>query len=651
MTAHHPSRPMLVAALVAMLLVSVAAPAADARLPKAKAYRVGGPITLDTNLLSASGVSAWAIDEYLSAHTPLPALGAAFIAAERTYGVNARFLLAAALHESGWGRSSIARHKRNLFGYNAFDRNPLRYANAYATYAANIDDTARFMKEAYLSPGGRWWRGQPTLRSMQQSWSSSGSWGSSIARMASSIRLATLAGRSVAFAAPLVSGPLHAGDDASIELTWKGGAIPDAIEFVATWEPLELDADAIAAATSALGTQAAGDEGVFGDGPATADPDQPGDALAAPPPAAPSLTAPTGEAQTLAPGDSTPAPSAISALRVRSDAHAIHLALAAPVDAGRYSLHLEMRDAGGTPLPVEQRIAIPSAEVRIWGDRAVTYTIEATTDGTGALVHVTNMGRTVIPVRPIAPSPGWLDRAAEPDRTVVTVTATGGPGGDSPQPIATWPLATDLPPGASIDFEVPAIASTTGRSASRLTVSLSVPGDPAWLAAYPPALAWFPIGSEVGAVGGPDPSSPVATPTPTPVPTPRPTAPPAPVTTTFAEDSPAIEYGGSWGDAANPAYLGRNVRWSKTPGSTATFTFTGSRVTWIGPMGPTRGLARVLIDGQPVARVSMWRSTFDARAVLFEHSFASSGRHTLTIEVLSMPSHPYVAVDAFTVRS
>lgn len=652
---------MLVAALVAVLLVSVAAPAADARLPKAKAYRVGGPITLDTNLLSDSGASAWAIDAFLSAHTPLPALGAAFIAAERTYGINARFLLAAALHESGWGRSSIARIKRNLFGYNAFDRDPLRYANAYRSYAANIDDTARFMKEAYLSPGGRRWRGQPTLRSMQQSWSSSGSWGVSIARMATSIQLATLAGRSIAFAAPVVGGPLHGGDEASIELAWKGGAIPDAIGFVGTWEPIRLDADAIAAATLAAGTQPMGEEGYLGDGPATADPDAVAGALAAPALGAGSLAAPSpdtpadaGDAGPSSPSIAAgaPAPSAIVARRVHADAHAIHLAVTAPVDPGLYSLHLEMRDAGGTLLPPAQRIAIPSAEVRIWGDRAVSYGIEASADGTGALVHVTNMGRTVIPVRPVAPSQEWLDRAAEPDRTVVTVTASGGPGSDAPQAIATWPLVTDLPPGASIDFEVPGIAATTGRSASRLTVAMSVPGDPTWLAAYPPALAWFPIGTEAGPDSGPSPSVPPISPSPSPTPavSPAPTPTRAPVTTTYSEHSRAIDYGGTWGDAANPGYLGRNVAWSKTPGSTATFTFTGSRVTWIGPMGPTRGLARVLIDGREVARVSMWRSSFDARAVLFEHSFASSGSHTLTIEVLSMPSHPYVAIDGFTVR-
>ena len=55
------------------------------------------------------------------------------------------------MHESAWGTGYISRKKHNLFGYNAFDRDPLRFATAFATYAASIDSTARFIKEAYLT--------------------------------------------------------------------------------------------------------------------------------------------------------------------------------------------------------------------------------------------------------------------------------------------------------------------------------------------------------------------------------------------------------------------------------------------------------------------------------------------------------------------
>ncbi len=685
MTSRRRSRALL-AVLAATLLMSLVVTTADAGVPRATRYRVGGPITLDTNLLSASGVSAWAIDEYLKSSTSLPPLGAAFMAAERKYGINARFLLAAALHESGWGAGYIARVKHNLFGYNAYDRAPLRSANAYATYEANIDDTARFIKDFYLTRGGRWWGGAPTLRSMQQFWSSSHRWGIAVSQIATSIHLRSIATRSIAVAAPVVSGTLHGGDRASVRLTWAGGAIPAGVEFVAHWQPVELDAYAIAAASSSS---------VTGD---------PGAVDAATPATAPASPTPPSNA------------TRVAARRVRTGTRSIALALAAPRQPGTYLLTVEMRDTGGGPLPAAQRVPIPNAEVRVWGDQALGYDLEPSPDGSGAVVRVTNMGRIAIPAIPRQASSGAPGPGAQA-RSVVTVTASAGdPANPAPVLLITSPLVADLPPGASLSFEVPGLAAATGRTGNWLTVGLSVPGDPAWLAAYPPDSVWFP-GADTGATGPagtaapasvvasgvpptapptPTPApavvpvrpssptpAPVAKPTPVPHPTPVPVAMPvpspttsvnrtpvatppvapakppaqsakpaaAPVTRMYSERSSAIRYRGSWGDAAQAGYIGGGVAWSKTPGSSATLTFTGSSVSWLGPEGPTRGLALVLLDGRAVARVNLWRPSFVARAVLFQRTFRTAGRHTLTIQVLATPSHPYVAIDGFSVRS
>ena len=232
---------VLIAVLAAVVLVTAAAPDASAWLPNARKYRVGRAITLDTNLLSRSGLSAWAIDEYLQARTPLPRLGGAFVDAERKYGVNARFLLAAAMHESAWGTSSISLAKHNLFGYNAYDRDPGRYATAFGSYASGIDGVARFMKEAYLTPGGRWYGGRPTLRSMQQYWSSSGRWGESVSRIASRMHLGSLRRRGIKVETPVVHSLVHGGDRARIQVNWSGGALPTAIGFTATWTPVSID--------------------------------------------------------------------------------------------------------------------------------------------------------------------------------------------------------------------------------------------------------------------------------------------------------------------------------------------------------------------------------------------------------------------------
>ena len=212
-------------------------------MPRARPYHAGGAITLDTNLLSVSGASAWAIDEYLKATTSLPPLGAAFVAAEKQYGVNARFLLAAAMHESAWGTATS--RARNTTCSVTTPMTATRSASRPPSprYAASIDSTARFIKETYLTRGGRWWGGRPTLRSMQQFWSSSHRWGIDVSRIATSIHLHSLSGRSIRFAAPVVSGPLDAGDQASVRLGWIGGAIPTGVGFVATWRTIALDSD------------------------------------------------------------------------------------------------------------------------------------------------------------------------------------------------------------------------------------------------------------------------------------------------------------------------------------------------------------------------------------------------------------------------
>ena len=345
-----------------------------------------------------------------------------------------------------------------------------------------------------------------------------------------------------------------------------------------------------------------------------------------------------------------------------------------------------MLDLRGRRLPRADRVAIPRADVRIWADRAVSVGMEPAGDGTGMTVRITNTGREAIPaVTSWAPSsPGHAGILAA--RTVVSVTATGGsPAGPEPVQLLATPLADDLAPGASVTFSVPDIDAATGRSANWLAVDLRVHEDPTWLAAYLPVGAWR-SGSELGPLAHAAPANagaivptsappvmaaafpaptPTASPTPAPTTTPAPTAQPTsspaptptaaasqpPVTRVISERSRAIRYRGGWGNAPHEGYLGGNVAWSTRPGATATFTFTGRSVKWVGPLGPTRGRALVLVDGHAVARVNLWSRSFVARAVLFKRTFKGGGRHTITIQVLSSPGHPYVAIDGFIVRS
>src|SRR5437867_2867352 len=167
-------------------------------VPHARPYTPGGRFGVDTNLLSRSSLSGWAIDRYLAAYTPLPPLGAAFMKAERRYGINARYLVAHAMLESGFGTSDIARYAHNLFGYHAFDRDPWRYASRFRTFAEGIDRIAHRIRDDYLDPRGRWWGGAPTLRGMRY-YASDPNWDRKIAAIADGLNLPTLSALGVRF--------------------------------------------------------------------------------------------------------------------------------------------------------------------------------------------------------------------------------------------------------------------------------------------------------------------------------------------------------------------------------------------------------------------------------------------------------------------
>lgn len=118
----------------------------------------------------------------------------------------------------------------------------------------------------------------------------------------------------------------------------------------------------------------------------------------------------------------------------------------------------------------------------------------------------------------------------------------------------------------------------------------------------------------------------------------------------YGERSKSIEYAGTWKSASHRGYAGDRVRYATEAGATATFTFTGRRVAWYGPTGPTRGKARVYVDGTLVKTVDLKARRFDARDLLFKTSWKESGEHSITIEVVGTKGRPMVAIDEFIVR-
>ena len=119
----------------------------------------------------------------------------------------------------------------------------------------------------------------------------------------------------------------------------------------------------------------------------------------------------------------------------------------------------------------------------------------------------------------------------------------------------------------------------------------------------------------------------------------------------YSETSASITYAGTWKSARHGGYAGDAAKYATAAGASATFTFSGSRVIWYGPVGPTRGQARISIDGTYVKTVNLHRSSFTARSAVFSTSWATAGAHTLVIEVVGTAGHPYVAIDELAVAN
>ena len=77
-------------------------------------------------------------------------LGKAFKMAEAEYGVNAVFLAAVAVHESGKATSRIAREKNNLFGWGAVDVDPFVRASRFDSLEDGIETVAAWLRAKYF---------------------------------------------------------------------------------------------------------------------------------------------------------------------------------------------------------------------------------------------------------------------------------------------------------------------------------------------------------------------------------------------------------------------------------------------------------------------------------------------------------------------
>ncbi len=387
-------------------------------------YRVGRTFTPNTDVLSVSGYAAWMIDEALGLTTPLPKLGAAFMRAERQEGINARYFVAHAMLESGWGTSAIARYKRNLFGYNAYDRDPWKHARRFSSHARGVATVAEILRDSYLTPGGLRWYGFTTLRGINRYYASDIHWADKVAVLANVIDylVVTLRERGVRFRRPVLVDQPVVGTPAALDIPWTadpGATLPDALRFAVRWTPLavvEASADVPAAAPGASWRFARRTEG----------PD-----------------------------------------------HVVRLALKPPALPGLWRLDVEARDSDGRPLPKTDRPAIRGLDLRVVAPGEVGVALSVGDDG-GLAATVTVAG--------VGPAGGPAVSAARGGAEDVAVAgATDGaplpPFAGAQATLEVWTLPLDPALSPYLQASVP-LPETLGPAAT-WTVPVGTPAIPA----------------------------------------------------------------------------------------------------------------------------------------------------------------------------
>ena len=94
------------------------------------------------------------IDKNCGANSVLKGKGAAFIAAQKKYGISASVLLAIAKFESVGGTSDLARNKFNITSISTGKSGDARWKQ-YSSVEECINDTARLLKENYVENAGK----------------------------------------------------------------------------------------------------------------------------------------------------------------------------------------------------------------------------------------------------------------------------------------------------------------------------------------------------------------------------------------------------------------------------------------------------------------------------------------------------------------
>jgi beta-N-acetylglucosaminidase len=146
---------------------------------------------LTLNLMKPANITANDIINFFNqknqSTSPLKNYAQSFIDAQNRYGVNAQYLVAHAIWETGWGGSDLIGYKNNLYGYGAYDSCPFTCGYYFQSVPDSIFRVAYQVRVDYLNESGSYYNG-PNLVGMNVYYATDQNWKNGIASLMKSMK-------------------------------------------------------------------------------------------------------------------------------------------------------------------------------------------------------------------------------------------------------------------------------------------------------------------------------------------------------------------------------------------------------------------------------------------------------------------------------
>ena len=124
--------------------------------------------------------------------------------------------------------------------------------------------------------------------------------------------------------------------------------------------------------------------------------------------------------------------------------------------------------------------------------------------------------------------------------------------------------------------------------------------------------------------------------------------------TRIEQDNPSIVYAGTWYPNNETPNSAQSATLTNAIGATATLSFTGTGITWIGPLDPYSGIAVLYLDGVQSSVDTYGPVTLYQQPFFSVHGLAA-GTHTLSIEVPHVRDGEtmgsWIWIDAFDIEN